>query len=135
MLTHLLDTSAWIAHLQRESGWEVVSKILADPEISVGISTLSLVELHARMRLTGREADFIAVTEDYRELLESFVPVDEATSLHTIFLRQITGARIPAIDAMIAATASLHGATLVHRDAHFEAVPADLLRQLALPTG
>lgn len=112
--THVLDTSAWIAHLQREPGWEIVSQLLGDSESAVGISTLSLVELHARMRST--------------------VPVDELIALRTVAIRQEAAGRVPTVDAMIAATASVQNAILVHRDPHFAAVPAGLLEQLPLPT-
>jgi predicted nucleic acid-binding protein len=37
------------------------------------------------------------------------------------------------MDVLIAATASLRNATLVHRDAHFAVIPAQLLKQEVLP--
>jgi predicted nucleic acid-binding protein len=36
------------------------------------------------------------------------------------------------LDALIAATASLHDAALVHRDPHFRAILGSLMRQLDL---
>jgi predicted nucleic acid-binding protein len=38
----------------------------------------------------------------------------------------------PMLDALIAATASLHDAALVHRDPHFRAILGSLMRQLDL---
>jgi predicted nucleic acid-binding protein len=37
------------------------------------------------------------------------------------------------MDVLIAATASLGNATLVHRDPHFVAIPSSLLKQEVLP--
>lgn len=129
MLTHLLDTSAWIAHLNREPSWEVISDLLRSEEQRVGISALSLVELHARLRSFGREQEFMELVADYRDLFAAIVPVDESLALRTVILRQAAKVRVPTIDAMIAATAALQGAILVHRDEHFTALPADQVRQ------
>jgi predicted nucleic acid-binding protein len=134
MLTHLLDTSAWIAHLQREAGWDVVSKILADSETQVGVSALSLVELHAQMRSNDREDKFAGVVEDYRELFSQIAPLNETVALLAVSLRQSASSRIPAIDAMIAATAAHHRAILVHRDPHFLALPDEEVNQQYLAT-
>ncbi len=38
------------------------------------------------------------------------------------------------MDALIAATAKIHGFKLIHRDPHFATIPADLLKQVMLPT-
>lgn len=43
----------------------------------------------------------------------------------------ITGC-LSSMDAIIAAVAPPHEATLVHRDPHFQAMPADLLKQEVL---
>lgn len=132
MLTHLLDTSAWIAHLQREPGWEVVSNLLANPETRVGVSALSLVELHAQMRSNDRQEKFAGVVEDYRELFSQIVLFDETIAFGTISLRQSAGSRVPAVDAMIAATAAHHSAVLVHRDPHFLSIADEMLSQKML---
>lgn len=123
MITHVLDSSAWIAHLQREPGWEMVSDILADPETAVGISALSLVELHARLRSAGDEHKFGEVLQDYRELFAQIIPVSEAIALRAVALREGAAARVPAVGALIAATAAQHSAALVHRDPHLAALP------------
>lgn len=132
MITHVLDTSAWIAHLQREPGWKAVSEILAGPETAVGISVLSLVELHARLCSLGDEHKFSEVVEDYRELFAQIISVDETIALRAITLRQTAPARVPAIDALIAATAAHHDAVLVHRDPHFLALAGEAVRQQGL---
>ena len=119
MLTHVLDTSAWIAHIQQEHGWETISSLLRGQEEQVGISALSLIELYGRLRAFGQEVEFEQILKDYRDLLAQIVPVDEAVGLQAVALRQSATARLPAIDSMIAATAALLGAVLVHRDSHF----------------
>ena len=135
MLTHLLDTSAWIAHIQGERGSEMISGLLSSEEFRVGISTLSLIELHGRLRSFKREQEFIALFEDYRDLFAQIMPVDEAVALRTTILRKTAGVRLPAVDAIIAATAAHHNAVLVHRDAHFTSIPGEHLRQEMLVAG
>jgi len=132
MLTHMMDTSAWIAHIQQGPGWETISSLLRGEEERVGISALSLIELYGRLRAFGQEAEFEQILKDYRDLLAQIVPVDEAVGLQAVALRRSATARLPAIDAMIAAAAALQGAVLVHYDAHFSAIPADQVRQIYL---
>ncbi len=131
-VTHILDTSAWLVHLFREPGSDVVSALLLDPSAQVGIAALSIVEVHARMRAQGIERRFLEVVEEYRGLFAQIIPVDEAIALRAVTLRQDATARVPAIDSLIAATAAQHNATLVHRDAHFAALPVELVRQQTL---
>lgn len=132
MITHLLDTSAWIAHLQREPGWKTVGEILADADTAVGISVLSLIELHARLRFLGDEHKFGPIVEDYRELFAQIIPVDEAIVLRAIALRETAPARVPAIDALIAATAAHHAAALVHRDPNLATLPGEAVTQVVI---
>lgn len=54
----------------------------------------------------------------------------EETAIH---LRAVTPQRLPMIDGLIAATAAVHGLTLVHRDPHLAAIPAGVLKQIKLP--
>jgi predicted nucleic acid-binding protein len=67
-------------------------------------------------------------------LFSAIVPVDEAVRSRAIQLRLSASDHIAAMDVLIGATASLNEATLVHRDAHFSALPAGLLKQEILPT-
>lgn len=129
MITHLLDTSAWLAHLFQEPGYEQVADLLIDPDNRVGVSVLSLVEVHARMRHVGVERRFEEIVGQYQELFAQFLPVDDRIALRATALRQASTARIPAIDALIAATTAHHNAILVHRDPHFGALPESVTRQ------
>jgi predicted nucleic acid-binding protein len=60
--------------------------------------------------------------------------LDEAIRREGVHLRTSATARTSAMDTLIAATASVRGATLVHRDPHFTAIPASLLNQEILPS-
>lgn len=132
MLAYVLDTSAWIAHILQEPGWETVSTLLRDGERQVGISALSLIELYGSLRTFNQEKEFEHILEGYRDLLLLIIPIDEAIALRAIALRQKARARVPAIDSLIAATAAHHNAILVHRDPHFLPIAAESLQQLHL---
>lgn len=132
MLTHLLDTSAWITHLQNEADAPTVADILSESGNRVGISALSLVELHARLNTFSREEEPNTILDDYREIFAQIVPVDEAIALLATKLRSNSSRRVPAINALIAATAAHHNAVLVHRDPHFLALAGEAVRQQAL---
>ncbi len=131
-LTHLLDTSAWLAHIFDEPGADALTALLENKEAELGISTLSIVEAHGRFRDRGREFEFDEMLDIYRRLFSQILPVSEAIALRAIVLRKAASTRVPAIDALIAATAAHHGAILVHRDPHFTALPADQVRRQAL---
>lgn len=125
MITHVLDTSAWLAHLFREPGYQQVSELLLEPGNRVAVSVLSLVEVHARLRHLAIERRYGEVVAEYRDLFAQFLPVDEAIALLAVSLREAATARVPAIDTLIAATAAHHTATLVHRDPHFGALAGE----------
>lgn len=128
-LTHLLDTSAWLAHVFDEPGAEAITALLEDPNIELAVSALSIVEVHGRFSARGRTAEFDEVLDIYRQLFSRILPVSEAIAIQAIALREEASARIPAIDSLIAATAAHHNATLIHKDQHFSALPADHVRQ------
>jgi predicted nucleic acid-binding protein len=69
----------------------------------------------------------------YGALLSEILNVDEAIRSEGVRLRTGATSRSSAMDTLIAATASLRGATLVHRDPHFTAIPASMLKQEMLP--
>ena len=132
-MTHILDTSAWLAHLLHESGMERVSLLLLDPACKVGITTPSILELHNRLKILGRTAQWEEILQGYQAILEPFHAITESVAHRAILLRQSTTTRLPAIDSLIAATASIHNAILVHRDPHFLTIPDNLLKQELLP--
>ena len=69
----------------------------------------------------------------YRALLTEVVDVTEAVRREAIRLRTGASNHVAAMDVLLAASASLGNATLVHRDPHFAAIPANLLKQEVLP--
>lgn len=128
-VSHILDTSAWLIHLLREPGSERVTELFRSAENQVGIAVVSLPEIHGRLKSLGREREFSRIVDYYRLLITVFLPVTEAIALHSVELRSAASSRLPSIDSLIAATAALQGAVLVHRDEHFLSIPEDSLKQ------
>ena len=81
--------------------------------------------------LFGRHAD--KVHGVYANQLTVSMGVTRRIAEVAMDLRAETPSRLPLIDAIIAATASHHGAVLVHRDPHFRSVPKARLNQISLP--
>ena len=128
-MTHLLDTLALLAQLPRGTGRGASSSPVEDAAVEVGASILSLYEFELRLHQLGADATTWATELNrYRALLHEVVDVTEA-----IRLRTSATAHIAAMDVLIAASASLGNATLVHRDPHFAAIPTNLLKQEVLP--
>ena len=133
-MTHLLDTSALLAHYLAEPGAERVQALFEDEAVVAGASILSLYEFELRLhQLSVDAATRAAELNRYRALLNEVVDVDEAVRSEAIRLRTNATAHVAAVDVLIAATASLKNATLVHRDPHFAAIPGSLLKQEVLP--
>ena len=129
MLTHLLDTSAWLAHVFNEPGCQRINALFDHSSSSIGICVLGLIELQARLKALNHDGEFERLWALYRPLFDGVIAVDEELTERAIALKRVATSRLPSIDALIAAAASLHGATLIHRDAHFQAIPADWLQQ------
>ena len=133
-MTPLFDTSAVLAHYLAKSGAERVQALFDDPGAVIGICIVSLLEFETRLHAMGlSEAERRAELQKYKQVIDEFVPVDEAVCARAAELKRSTSARLPSIDALIAAAASLRAATLVHRDPHFLAIPPNLLTQECLP--
>ena len=133
-MTHLLDTSALLAHYLAEPGAERVQTLFEDDAVVAGASILSLYEFELRLHQLGVDTATRATELNrYRALLNEVVVVDEVVRSEAIRLRTSATAHVAAMDVLIAATASLKNATLVHRDPHFAAIPSSLLKQEVLP--
>lgn len=128
-MTHLLDSSAFFAFFFGEPGGDRVRELLADPAVTVGVSALTAVELWSRLKAEGRENAFEREWGDHLPLFERVVAADLPLCLKAVEIRRAARARIPTIDALIAAGAALANATLLHRDPHFASIPARLLKQ------
>ena len=125
----VLDTSALLAFYFGEPGAERVEILIGDPGARICISALTVGEFWGRLRARGVEARFDEEWGQLKELLGEIIPVSPEIVLTSCALRSATRKRLPYIDALIAATAVVRGATLAHRDAHFDSIPAGLLRQ------
>ena len=129
-MTHLLDSSALLAHYLGESGRERVQTLFEDAGAVLGTSVLAMFEFDSRLHQLGMGA---AERENelakYRALLDEVVNVDEPVRIEAMKLRAAASTRISAMDVLIAASASLHEARLIHRDPHFLVIPEPLLKQ------
>lgn len=127
-MTHLLDTSAFLAYFFGEAGMESVREILANPEFKVGMCAVSATEFWARLKSENQEASFASEWAEYRELFELAV-IDEQVCMKSVELRSLASGRLPTVDSLIAACAANHQAVLIHRDPHFLCIPDSQLRQ------
>lgn len=133
-MTHLLDTLAILALYLAESGVDRVQSLFEDATVVAGTSILALFEFETRLHQLGVDSATRAKEVNrYRALLSEIVNVDEAVRKEGVRLRTGASARASAMDTLIAATASLRGATLLHRDPHFTVIPATMLKQEMLP--
>jgi predicted nucleic acid-binding protein len=131
---YLLDTSALLAHYQEEPGHDVVERLLAEQRENVFVSAITWLEFHLRLKeLIPSQKAREEVLAIYDELLADALPVTRETACAAYDLRQQLPSRLPNGDALIAATAKLQGATLVHRDPHLAGIPEKLVKQIVLP--
>ncbi len=79
-VTHVLDTSALLAHAFQEPGWERVREILRDEEAVLGLSAAVLFEFQVRLLEKGvldRHPDTAA---EYEALFDVAIPVDNVVA-------------------------------------------------------
>ena len=129
----LLDTSAILALTDREEGWEAVASLLQEAvagQCQLECCAASLMELY-----------YITIREQSEEAAAELVATLKSWPVRWIYPDErlfLLAGRIKALhqlsfaDALIAATAKLHGATLVHKDPEIEALGAEL-EQRTLP--
>lgn len=132
MSRYLFDTSALLVDYFHEPGWPAVKELLRGGEVRLSAPTV--LELLVRTTTAGVPRE--QAEEDlarYLELLGAPVVVDQEVARRAWELRAAAQARLPTVDALIAACAAAQGATLVHRDPHFAVIPAESLGQLILP--
>ena len=131
-MTHLFDSSAFIAFFFGEPGGTRVEELLLEPGTSAGLSVVTAAEFWARLRAEGREDAFAREWGEYSELF-TLADVTGPICLRGVELRRATPTRLPTADALVAGTAAVHGAVLVHCDPHFAPIPSHLLKQEAIP--
>lgn len=131
-MTYLLDTSAWLAHYTGEAGGAQVQKLIAREGARTLVASLSVTEFMRRLQMLAPDVDAETVLADYLTVFDAVVPIDLDTARLAAEIGAASSARLPLADALIAAAADIADATLVHRDAHFAAIPSKRLRQLPL---
>jgi predicted nucleic acid-binding protein len=129
----LLDTSALIAHNRQEPGWKRVQALFEETDSEILVASVSLTEFARRLRELGATEDEARRTvEDYLELLDEVVPVDEGVAFTAFRIGCAVEKRLPLADALIAAAAHERGAFLVHRDQHMAPISHALVAQIDL---
>jgi predicted nucleic acid-binding protein len=133
-ISHVLDTSALLAHFFNEPGAESLDSLWADPANRLAISVVTVAELKGRLRHEiGDGVEAMEAADAYCNELTTCLPVDRATAEMAWQLRLTTPNGLPLVDALIAATARTVGAVLVHKDPHMSRIPSMLVKQLTLP--
>jgi predicted nucleic acid-binding protein len=133
-VSHVLDTSALLAHYFNEPGAELLDALWADESNRLAISVITVAELKGRLHHEiADDAEALSAANAYVNELTTCLPVDRATAEAAWQLRQATPSRIPLVDAIIAATARVIGAVLVHKDPHMSRISSALVSQVALP--
>ena len=134
MITHLLDTSALLAHYFGEPGADEVNNLWQEPGNRIGICVLTLPELKMQLRVEVKDSKEVdRVFDIYTKELTIPVIVNRKVALTATGLRESVKARLPLIDAVIAACAKSENAILVHRDHHMATIPQNLVDQIYLP--
>jgi predicted nucleic acid-binding protein len=134
-LRFLLDTSAMLAHSRQEPGWDRVQALFEEAGSEILAASLSLTEFARRLCALGASVEEARRTaEDYRELLDEIVPVDERVAFAAFEIGCATAERLPLADALIAAAAREREACLVHRDGHMASIPTSVMEQIDLFT-
>lgn len=132
-MRYLLDTSALLAHYRQEYGWKQVQALFEDGSAEVFVAGPSLTEFARRLDSLGVALNAIRTTvESYRLLFAETLVIDALTALTAFEVMRETPDRLPLIDALIAATAWVNDAVLVHRDTHMTAIPPELVQQQVL---
>ena len=130
---YLFDTSALIAHNRQEPGWARVQALFEEDDSEILAASVSLTEFARRLRELGATADEARRTvEDYLELLDEVISVDEGVAFTAFAIGCALEKRLPLVDALITAAAQVRGACLVHRDQHMEPIPSDVVTQIDL---
>ena len=133
-VTHLLDTSALLAHYFDEPGAAEVDAIWKESANKPAICVLSIPELKTRIREEiGNTREVERIFDLYVNHLTTSLSVDRRVADEALHLRETTPLRLPLVDACIAACAKKHKCILVHRDPHMDGIPEGWVLRLRLP--
>ena len=129
----VLDTSAVVCIVEEEPGWLVAQEKIREFD-QVLISALTIAEYARRCISRGKSVEQTKLAIDsVLVMVDEVIAVDEQIARRMLTVVKQATARVPIIDAIIAATAVQHGAVLLHRDAHFRNIPQTMLHQEELP--
>ena len=133
-VTHVLDTSAVLAHYFDEPGAAIVDGLWQESRNRIAICVLTLPELRRRLQAEVEgEREIDRAFREYVDELTSSLVVDRAVAESAMTLRREAAERLPLTDAIIAGCAHAAKAVLVHRDPHMESIPQRLVAQIVLP--
>lgn len=133
-ITHILDTSAILAHYFDEPGGTEVDALWQNPDNRLAICVLSIPELKTRLRAeVDDEVEIERAFDLYVNQLTIAVPVDRGVACAAVSLRESMPSRLPLFNACIAGCAGRHDCLLVHRDPHMDPLSAALVRRMRLP--
>ena len=133
-VTHVLDTSAVLAHYFDEPGAEIVDRLWQDSRNRIGICVLTVPELRGRLEAEIEDEEEIdRAFNAYVDALTSSLVVDRTVAESAMVLRRESAERLPLTDAIIAGCAHALAAVLVHRDRHMESISQALVAQIVLP--
>ncbi len=129
----LLDTSAILVFYRKEPEVDQVLALFDDPQHDILLSTVSVAEFGRKLRELGKNSGEIEDTLDqFIQLFSRIVPIDEVVARASLRLVESVPLRLPMVDSLIAASALVHGACLVHKDKHMAAIPSEVLPTLDL---
>jgi predicted nucleic acid-binding protein len=132
-VTHVLDTSAILAHYFDEPGAGLLETLWADESNRLAVSAVTVAELKGRLRHEiADDAEAIEAANTYLNELTTCLPVERTTAEAAWQLRLSSSNRLPLVDAIIAATARAAGAVLVHKDPHMSQIPSAFVQQVSL---
>jgi predicted nucleic acid-binding protein len=121
VIGHLLDTCVLIDYLRdRDAAVQVIHRLAGPPSVSV----VTIAELYAGIR-NEREHHRIESLPALLEVREVDFEIARLAGRHCLRYRRSHGVGIP--DALIAATAQVHGARLITRNARHFPMLGDLL--------
>lgn len=104
--------------------------LLQNESVTVLLASVSVTEFARRLHSLDQSAPQIEIfVREMRALITEVIVIDEVNAELAFELYRATPERLPTMDSLIAAAASSHGAVLVHRDSHFNAIPSTLLLQ------
>ena len=134
MATHLLDTSALLAHYFDEPGAAEVESLWQESKNRIAICVLTLPEFRSRLRQEIKDHEEVDQAYSlYVDSLTSQIAIDRSVAETAAEIRDATKTRLPLIDAVIAGCARQASAILVHRDPHMDTIPKEIVTQLRLP--